>query len=159
MPTDLNIVVLKLADIDNTNTADLYARQLQFTKEFTVRKDVVLTQLRFLKANHPRYRDVQIDNQIDLPYNSNIIDNVTNSQYRDTRPSRGSVSNQRPRTQPEANPANSIETDVGASLYDDTDDDTDTGFDSSTVPALDVDRDINDLRRQVGTRPLGRRQP
>lgn len=93
MPADLNIIVLKLVDIDNTNTTDLYARQLQFTKEFTVRKDVVLTQLRFLKANYPRYRDVQINNQIDLPYNSNVINNITNSQYRDTRPSRGSVSN------------------------------------------------------------------
>lgn len=93
MPIDLNIVVLKLVDTDNTNTADLYARQLQFTKEFTVRKDVVLTQLRFLKVNYPRYRDIQINNQIDLPYNSNVINNVTNSQYRDTGPSRGSVSN------------------------------------------------------------------
>lgn len=42
MPIDLNIVVLKLIDTDNTNTADRYGRQLQFTKEFTVRKDVVL---------------------------------------------------------------------------------------------------------------------
>lgn len=42
MPADLNIVVLKPTDADDTNAADRYARQLQFTREFTVRKDVVL---------------------------------------------------------------------------------------------------------------------
>lgn len=42
MPIDLNIIVLKLTDTDNTNIANRYSRQLQFTKEFTVRKDVVL---------------------------------------------------------------------------------------------------------------------
>lgn len=58
MPTDLNIVVLKLLEADNTNTTDRYARQLQFTREFTVRKDVVLAQLRFLKANYLGYRNI-----------------------------------------------------------------------------------------------------
>lgn len=43
IPADLNIVVLKLTDADDTNTADRYGRQLQFSREFTVRKDVVLT--------------------------------------------------------------------------------------------------------------------
>lgn len=43
MPADLNIVVLKLTDVDNTNTADRYGRQLQFSREFIVRKDIVLT--------------------------------------------------------------------------------------------------------------------
>lgn len=42
MPADLNVVVLKLADTDDTDTTDRNARQLQFSKEFTVRKDVVL---------------------------------------------------------------------------------------------------------------------
>lgn len=74
MPTDLNIVVLKLAEADNTNTADCYARQLQFTREFTIRKDVVLTWLRFLKANYPGYRDVSINYEIDLPDNANVIE-------------------------------------------------------------------------------------
>lgn len=82
MPIDLNIVILKPIEADNTNSANRYARQLQFTKEFTVRKDVVLAQLRFLKANYPSYRDVSIDYYIDLPYNSNVIDQVANSQYR-----------------------------------------------------------------------------
>lgn len=60
MPADLNIVVLKPigTDINNNNAADRYTRQLQFSREFTVRKDVVLDWLYFLKANHPRYRDV-----------------------------------------------------------------------------------------------------
>lgn len=42
IPTDLNIVVLKPADVDDTNTADRNGRQLQFSREFIVRKDVVL---------------------------------------------------------------------------------------------------------------------
>lgn len=108
MPTDLNIIILKLLEADNTNTADRYARQLQFTREFTVRKDVVLTQLRFLKANYLGYRNVQINYQVDLLYNANIIDQVANSQYR-TSASRDTTSDQRLRTQPKANPANSAE--------------------------------------------------
>lgn len=42
MPADLNIVVLKLADADEADTTDRNVRQLQFTREFTIRKDVVL---------------------------------------------------------------------------------------------------------------------
>lgn len=42
MPTNLNVVVLKLADTDDTDTTDRNTQQLQFSKEFTVRKDVVL---------------------------------------------------------------------------------------------------------------------
>lgn len=151
MPADLNIVVLKPADADDTDTADRNGRQLQFSREFTVRKDVVLAWLRFLKANHPGYRDVSIDYQVDLPQNANVMDQVTNSQYRDAGPSKDGLGNQRPRTQPEGNPANSAETDANA--------DTDDGFDSGAVPALDVDRNMDDLRRQVGARPLGRQQP
>lgn len=81
------------------------------------------------------------------------MDHVTNAQYKDTGPGRDAASNQRPRTQLEANPANSVEAD--------TDTDSDDGFDSGAVPALDVDRDIEDLRRQVGARgrTLGSRQP
>lgn len=82
MPIDLNIVVLKLVEADNTNTADRYARQLQFTREFTIRKDVILTWLRFLKANYPGYRDVSINYKIDLPNNANVIEQVANGQYR-----------------------------------------------------------------------------
>lgn len=93
MPTNLNIVVLKASDANNDNTTDRYTRQLQFTREFTVRKDVVLKQLYFLKVYYPRYRDVQIDNDVDLLYYSNVIDYITNSKYRDAGPSRGSVSN------------------------------------------------------------------
>lgn len=61
IPTNLNVVVLKLANADDTDTTDRNARQLQFSREFTIRKDVVLAQLRFLKANYPSYRDVLID--------------------------------------------------------------------------------------------------
>lgn len=42
MPTNLNVVVLKLADADDTDTANRNTRQLQFSREFTIRKDVVL---------------------------------------------------------------------------------------------------------------------
>lgn len=82
MPADLNIVVLKPADADEADTTDRNVRQLQFTREFTVRKDVVLAWLRFLKANHLGYYNVQINNQVDLPHNANVIDQVANSQYR-----------------------------------------------------------------------------
>lgn len=63
MPADLNVVVLKLADADvnDADTTDRNARQVQFAREFTVRKNVVLAWLRFLKANYPGYRDVSID--------------------------------------------------------------------------------------------------
>lgn len=153
MPTDLNIVVLKASDANNDNTTDRYTRQLQFTREFTVRKDVVLKQLYFLKAHYPRYRDVQIDNDVDLLHYSNVIDHITNSKYRDASPSRGSISNQRPRTQLEANPTNSAEAD-------DNDNNNDS-FDSSAILALDIDCDINNLYRYVGARrqPLSRQQP
>lgn len=153
MPANLNIVVLKASDANNDNTTDRHTRQLQFTREFTVRKDVVLKQLYFLKAHYPRYRDVQIDNDVDLLYYSNMIDYVTNSKYRDASPSRGSVSNQRPRTQLEANPTNSAEAD-------DNDNNNDS-FNSSAMLALDIDRDIDNLRRYVGARrqPLSRQQP
>lgn len=150
IPTDLNIVVLKLAEADNTNTADRYARQLQFTREFTIRKDVVLTQLRFLKANYPGYRDVSIDYKIDLPDNANIIEQVANGQYRGSA-SRETTSNQRLRTQLEGNPANSAEEDTT----------NNEGFDSSAIPAINadsnLDRNLDDLRRRVGTASLGSR--
>lgn len=42
MPANLNVVVLKPTDADDTDTTDRRARQLQFSKEFTIRKDVVL---------------------------------------------------------------------------------------------------------------------
>lgn len=42
MPTNLNVVVLKLADTNEADTTDRNTRQLQFSKEFTIRKDVVL---------------------------------------------------------------------------------------------------------------------
>lgn len=93
MPTNLNVVVLKLADTDDTDTTDRNTRQLQFSKEFTVRKDVVLRQLRFLKANYPSYRDVLIDDQVDLLYYANVIDQVTTSKYKDSRPGKDSLSN------------------------------------------------------------------
>lgn len=151
MLANLNVVVLKPSNPNNDDPTDRHTRQLQFIREFTVRKDVVLKQLYFLKAQYPRYRDVQIDNQVDLPYYSNVIDYVTNSKYRDAGLGRGSIRDQRPQTQLEANPTNSTKAD-------DTDNDR---FDSSAILALDVDRDINDLRRQVGARrhPLGRQQP
>lgn len=93
MPADLNIVVLKPADANDANTADRNARQVQFSREFTVRKDVVLRQLYFLKANYLGYRDVQIDNTIELLHNANVINDVTNGQYRDARPGKDAVSN------------------------------------------------------------------
>lgn len=74
MPANLNVVVLKLADTDEADTTDRNARQLQFSKEFTIRKDVVLRWLRFLKANYSSYRDVSIDDQVDLLYYTNVID-------------------------------------------------------------------------------------
>lgn len=58
MLADLNVVVLKPADTDDTDTADRNARQLQFSKEFIVRKDIVLKQLYFLKAYYLGYRDI-----------------------------------------------------------------------------------------------------
>lgn len=149
IPTDLNVVVLKPADADDTDTTDRTSRQLQFTREFTIRKDIVLRQLYFLRLYYLGYRDVQIDNYIDLLYNSNVIDQVTNGRYKDASPSRDSISDQRPRTQPEANPANSAKADS----------DSNDSFDSSAVPALDVDRNIDDLRRRVSARPLSRQQP
>lgn len=44
MPANLNVVVLKPigTNINNNNAADRYTRQLQFSREFIVRKDVVL---------------------------------------------------------------------------------------------------------------------
>lgn len=102
MLADLNVVVLKpaVSDADDADadTTDRNTRQLQFTREFTIRKDVVLVQLRFLKANYPRYRDVSIDNQIDLPDNANVIDQVANSRYNSNGPRRETTGNQRPRT-------------------------------------------------------------
>lgn len=98
MPADLNIVVLKPADANDANTADRNIRQVQFSREFTVRKDIVLRQLYFLKANYLGYRDIQINNTVELLYNANVINDVTNGQYRDTRPGKDAVSNQRPRT-------------------------------------------------------------
>lgn len=157
MPANLNVVVLKPADTDNPT--DRTVRQLQFSREFTIRKDIVLKQLYFLKSNYPRYRDVQINNYIDLLYNGNVIDQVTTARYKDTGPSRDTASNQRPRTQLEANPTNSAEADATAiPAYNDN---NDNRFDSSTVLALDIDRNIDDLRRQVGARkrPLSSRQP
>lgn len=88
IPADLNVVVLKPADTNDTdNTTDRTIRQLQFTREFTVRKDVVLIQLRFLKVNYPGYRNVIINYQVDLPNNANVIDQVANSRYNDNNSS------------------------------------------------------------------------
>lgn len=98
MPADLNIVVLKAADADNADTTDRNARQLQFSKEFTIRKDIVLRQLYFLKVYYLGYYDVQIDNTVDLLHNSNVINNVTSGRYDNTGPGRDGLSNQRPRT-------------------------------------------------------------
>lgn len=150
MPANLNIVVLKPADADDNDTTDRNVRQLQFTKEFTIRKDVVLAQLRFLKANYSRYRDISINNQVDLLYNANIIDQVANSQYKGST-SKDAASNQRLRIQPEANPTNSAEEE--STIKDDR-------FDSGTILAINTDRNIDNnldnLRRQVGARaPLG----
>lgn len=93
MPANLNIVVLKPTDADDTDTADRNARQLQFSREFTVRKDVVLTQLYFLKVYYLDYRDVQIDNTVDLLYYSNVIDDVTSGYYNSAGPSRDGLGN------------------------------------------------------------------
>lgn len=156
MPTDLNIVVLKLTDTDKTNAANRYAYQLQFTREFTVRKDIVLAWLRFLKANYYSYRDVSIDYQVDLPDNTNVIDQVANSLYRGSA-SREKTGNQRPRTQLDANPANSTKEEEAIAK--------DNRFDSSAILAMNANRGIEDnldaLRRQVSTnaRPLGSQQP
>lgn len=156
MPVDLNIVVLKPIEADDTDSADRHARQLQFTKEFTVRKDVVLAWLRFLKANHPGYRDVSIDHHVDLPHNGNVMDQVANGQYKaGAAGGRDTTGDQRLRTQPEANPANSAEEE---------NEPDDEGFDSGAIPAMNADRNLDDLRRRVGAAPvdgapLGGRQP
>lgn len=95
-----------------------------------------------MKAYYLGYRDVQIDDYVDLLYNSNVIDNVANSRYKEAGPSRGSVSNQRPRTQLEANPANSIEEEQSPS--------NDEGFNSSAIPVINTDNldgNLDDLRR------------
>lgn len=44
MPADLNVVVLKLADADvnDADTTDRNTRQVQFAREFIVRKNVIL---------------------------------------------------------------------------------------------------------------------
>lgn len=44
MLANLNIVVLRLsnADVNDADTTDRNIRQLQFTREFIVRKDVIL---------------------------------------------------------------------------------------------------------------------
>lgn len=39
-----------------------------------------------------------IDDQVDLLYNTNVIDQVTTSRYKDSGPGKDSLSNQRPRT-------------------------------------------------------------
>lgn len=139
---DLNVVVLKPTNADDADTADRNTRQLQFTKEFTVRKDVVLAQLRFLKANHLGYRNVQIDYYIDLPQNANIIDQVANSQYKNAA-ARDATSDQRLRTQPKANPANSAEEEQGTA--------NDDSFDSSAIPVINANRNLDDIYRQVST--------
>lgn len=136
MLADLNVVVLKPADADDTDLADRYRRQLQFTKEFIVRKDVVLAWLRFLKANHPGYRNVQINYQIDLLHNANVIDQVANSRYNNNGPSRDAAGDQRLYTQLEANLANSAEEEEDTIAED-------NRFDSSTIPAINADRDID----------------
>lgn len=141
MPADLNIIVLKPTDANNTNNANRYARQLQFTQEFTVRKDVVLTQLRFLKSNYPGYRDVSINYQVNLLDNANVIDQVANRQYRASSSSKETTGNQRLRTQLEANPTNSAEEEDAPD---------DEGFDSSTIPAINTDNldsNLDELRR------------
>lgn len=46
-----------------------------------------------MKAYYLGYRDVQIDDYVDLLYNSNIIDDVANGRYKEAGPSRGSVGN------------------------------------------------------------------
>jgi len=46
-----------------------------------------------LKAYYLGYRDVQIDNTIDLLYNSNVIDDVTNGYYNNAAPGRDGLSN------------------------------------------------------------------
>lgn len=93
MPANLNVVVLKPTDANNDNTTDRRTRQLQFSREFTVRKDVVLRQLYFLKAYYLGYRDVQIDNTVDLLRNSNVIDDITNGYYNNAAPGRDGLSN------------------------------------------------------------------
>lgn len=63
-----------------------------------MRKDVVLRWLYFLKAYYLGYRDIQIDNNVDLLHNGNVIDEVTNGHYNNTGPGKDGLSNQRPRT-------------------------------------------------------------
>lgn len=100
-----------------------------------------------MKANYPRYRDVSIDNQIDLPDNANVIDQVANGRYNSKGPGRETTGDQRPRTQPEPNPANSAEEEDKLD---------DEGFDSGTIPAMNGNRNLDELRRQVGAAPIGR---
>lgn len=99
--------------------------------------------MRFLKLSYPSYRNIQINYDIDLLYNANVIDQVAYSRYNNNGPSRDAAGNQRLRIQLEANPTNSTKEEEDTT--------EDNRFDSSTILAMNTDRNIDnnldDLRR------------
>ena len=56
LPSELDVMILRPSDHVENETQ----YQHQFRSDFRVRKGHVITWLRFLKANHPGYRDVTI---------------------------------------------------------------------------------------------------
>jgi ATP-dependent DNA helicase PIF1 len=56
LPSELDVVVLRPSDHVENETRYQY----QFRSDFRVRKGHIITWLRFLKANHPGYRDITI---------------------------------------------------------------------------------------------------
>ena len=75
LPTELNIIVLQ------PPTADLQPDlryQRQYRADFRVRRACIVTWLRFLKLNHPDYRDIEISAERvnALPVDDNVFSSM-----------------------------------------------------------------------------------
>jgi hypothetical protein len=75
LPSELDIVVLRPSDYVENETRYRH----QFRSDFRVRKNHIITWLRFLKANHPGYQDVTIslDRIQSLPADDDVSSSIT----------------------------------------------------------------------------------
>jgi hypothetical protein len=73
LPEELEIVMLK-----PENTSHNHRLELQFKKDFRVRRSAVTTWLKFLVANHPGYSDITLSEEVlgSLPEDGSVIDCV-----------------------------------------------------------------------------------
>jgi hypothetical protein len=94
LPPDLDVVILKPAGADANPQM-----QRQFRQRFRVRQHYVRQWIHFLKANHPGYHDVEIDEIAlsSLPRDGDVTDSMPTQEFQDE--DGGTVADQGPDTE------------------------------------------------------------